>query len=400
MKKLSSICLLCILLAFVFYPGSGAQPTTSIKLGFFGPQSGVLAPFGNQAIKGVQLARDEINRAGGIRGKKLEVIPYDTALGPAASAKYASEAIEKDKVSALIGDLSYLNTIALLDVSKKKKIPLISYGATELMAYKYDNPYFFKISPGTSNYLSAIVGYGSKIKKVKKLGVFTGERPTEKLYSTILKDYLKRSNLGTIVDEKYFPIKTTDFTKLIKEIMDKKPDALFLIAPSEEAGLIVKQARKSKIDIPIFTAARFIKSKKFIRIAGEYATGVFMSNAYYPKIIKNKGAITFVNKWSKTYVDLPVALSAAGYDSAKILAFVMTKYGTNPDEIKKGLKELRKYDGASGILHFLPPGSIIKDMVISEWKNGKLVPLQLYKHSKDEIEFVLCQETKGVIEKD
>ena len=78
----------------------------------------------------------------------------------------------------------------------------------------------------------------------------------------------------------------------------------------------------------------------------------------------------------------------------------MELYGTNAEQIERGLKELSKYKGASGTLFFLPAGSIVKNMVISEWQEGKFTPVQVYEYPAVEIKIIQCQETQGVQAKD
>ena len=360
--------------------GTIAVPAETIKIGFFSPFTGPLAGIGNYAIQGAQFAVDEINSVGGIRGKKLDINYYDTASGPDASKNLAFRAVDVDKVSILVGDLLSSNTLALMEVAKTKKIPLISYGAAELMTYEYRDPYFFKLSPGIPNYVSAIVGYATKVKNVKRFGVLAAKGKTEKLYSDTLKDYFKRSNIGQIVGKSYFDLSTTDFTKLITDIRGKRPDGLFLIATSETAGLIVKQTRKIGFDVPIFSASRLNEPDKFIKHAGGYAQNFFMPSSYYPEVFKSVSALNFVKNWAAVYNALPYDLPANTYDLIRILATVMEKYGTSPRQIEIGLKEHAPYMGVSGDYHFLPYGSIIKDMVITEWENDVIKPAQYYKY--------------------
>lgn len=406
MKKFTFFCLIILFFSALSFPALKVSSAEPIKIGLFFPESGPFAVFGKDIRDAAKLAVREINAAGGIfdvtltRKRPLKVIEYDTTQGPVAAVTAARKALQVEKVSALIGDLSYPNTRALMDVALSRKVPLVSYGATALMPYKYKNPYFFKISPGVPNYVSALAGYASRVLNVKKFGLLVSNDLTGISYSNATGDFLKALGLGSIVVEERFPKGTKDFAGYLTTIKKSNPDGLVFVAPPAEAGLIVSKAREIGLNKPIFTFEKFIVPKMFLESSGGRTEDIFMCSAYKPGVFTNKSALAFTDLWKQAYLSPPSGISAIVYDSVKMLASVMEKHGTDSEKIKSGLGQLKKYDGASGDFSFLPTGSIVKNMVITRWEKNEIVPVLVYEYTAKEREFVDSQETEGPMEKD
>src|SRR4051794_36495553 len=155
------------LLAGIGMPAiSRAQPDV-IKIGHLTPRTGFLGPLGDYAVMGIQLAADEINGAGGVNGRKIELVLEDSVNPQTASAK-AERLIERDKVAMLIGEISSASGLAIGQVAKRTKTVFINTGCNSDALRGSDcNQYMFHIEGANSMYVQAVAQYLLKENLVK-----------------------------------------------------------------------------------------------------------------------------------------------------------------------------------------------------------------------------------------
>ena len=112
--------------------GQGAVPAASdtIKIGLNYELSGAVATYGQDSVKGVQMAVDEINAAGGIKGKKIQLVQYDTKSDPAQATTLATKLMTQDKVVTVIGPATSGSFMATIPVANKNQVPVVSGSAT------------------------------------------------------------------------------------------------------------------------------------------------------------------------------------------------------------------------------------------------------------------------------
>lgn len=351
----------------------------TIKIGANFEMTGGQASFGNSSMKGVKLAVKEINAAGGVLGKQLEIVQADNTSKSEESTRAAQKLISNDKVVALIGPVTSTNTLGAVPVAQEKKIPLITTSATNPKVTVDErtnkvNDYIFRtcfIDPFQGK---VAADFAQKELKVTNAVIYSDSSSD---YSKGLLKYFKETftkNGGKILAEESYQQKDTDFKAVLTRIKEKNPEFIYVPGYYEEVGKIVKQAREMGIKAPIMGGDGW-DSPQLLEIAGKDAlNNTYMSNHYAaddtsPEIQK------FVESFKKDYNnETPDALAALGYDATKLLADAIKRAGAaEPEKIKDALAKTKDLKLATGIVTLNENHDPVKSAVVVEFKDGKQV---------------------------
>lgn len=358
---------------------TAADAGGTIKIGTNFEMTGGQASFGNSSIKGVRLAVKEINAAGGVLGKKLEVVEADNASKSEEATRAAQKLISNDKVVALIGPVTSTNTLGAVPVAQEKKIPLITTSATnpkitvdERTNKVYD--FVFRacfIDPFQGRVMA---DFATKELKAQTTAIFSD---TSSDYSKGLLKFYKETftkNGGKVVSEESYQQKDTDFKAVLTRIKEKNPDVIYVPGYYEEVGKIIKQARELGIKSPIMGGDGW-DSPKLVEIAGKEAlANTFMSNHYAPDD-KSPEIQSFVAAFKKEYNnETPDGLAALGYDAVKMLADALKRAGaTDSEKLKTALAATKDLKLATGTISLNETHDPVKSAVVLEYKDGAQV---------------------------
>lgn len=389
MKKKIVTMTAALALAFGVVAGCGkteSKPGTAtgdsggtIKIGTDYELSGGQASFGNSALKGVRLAVKEINAAGGVLGKKLELVEGDNASKPEESTKTAQKLISNDKVVALLGAATSTNTLAAVPVATEKKIPLITTTATNPKVTVDErtnkvNDWVFRacfIDPFQGKVMA---DFAQKELKANTVVIYTD---TSSDYSKGLQKSFKETftkNGGKILAEESYQQKDSDFKAVLTRIKEKNPDVIYVPGYYEEVGKIIKQARELGIKAP-FLGGDGWDSPQTVEIAGkDPLNNTYFSNHYAPDD-KAPEIQTFVESFKKEYNnEVPDGFAALGYDGAKLVADAIKRAGsTEPEKLKAALASTKDLKLATGTITLNENHDPIKAAVVLEYKDGKQV---------------------------
>lgn len=353
--------------------GEGGQKGP-IKIGANLELAGDVSSYGQSIAEGIDLAVEEINKAGGINGQTIDLVKFDNKSDAAESTNGAIKLMTQDKVVAIIGAATSGNTKAMTQLANDNKIPVITpTGTAEDVTFKDGklNEYMFRtcfIDP----FQGDVAGrFALNDLKVKKAAVYVDNASD---YSKGLGESFKAAFTkggGEIVSEESFVAKDTDFRSTLTRIGGTKPDFLYVPAYYQEVGLIVKQARELGITVPIM-GGDGLDSPTMLDLAGADALNqVYLTNHYSskdpdPEIQK------FVEAFKAKYNGKePDAFAALGYDSVKFLADAIKRAGsTDSTKIKDALASTKDLKVVSGILTIDEKHNPIKSAAILEYKNG------------------------------
>nr|WP_251031699.1 ABC transporter substrate-binding protein [Paraburkholderia strydomiana] len=221
-----------------YVPAVHAQST--IKLGVVLPTSGAGAATGLPILDGVKVAVEEINAAGGVMGKKLEILSRDTQMKPATASSVAKELLTKEGVQIFIGPATSAESLAVSEFAKTEKvIDIIPSAKTEALTGTNLHDYIFQLPPTTD-----VQGKRMAELLKKEIGAksvcFTGyDYPyTQDLFRNI------RANLGDIKDAGSFlmPLGTTDYNTVITQLLGANCDTIMGTTWGPGFVAFVKQA--------------------------------------------------------------------------------------------------------------------------------------------------------------
>lgn len=354
-------------------PANSIPAGPSIKIGGNLELSGGIASFGKNALNGARLAIKEVNNAGGILGRQIELIVEDNASEPSEAANAMAALISRDKVVAVIGAVASSNTLAAARLAEDYRIPIISPTST--------NPRVTVENGKVKRYVfrgAFIDPYQGKL-----MARFAAGRLGARTAAVIIdrtSDYSKSvalmfnttfiANGGRIVAQEAYLQKDQDFREQLLRIQNANPDIIFIPGYYDEAGNIIRQARELGILSPLLGADGW-DSPKLIETAGiEALNNTYFSNHYSPQN-SSPANQRFRASYKNEYYVEPDAISALGYDTTMILLEAIKKANSaEPDKIRDALETL-EFEGVTGRISFDGWHNPVKPGVVIAIINGK-----------------------------
>jgi branched-chain amino acid transport system substrate-binding protein len=359
--------------------GGDASTGGTIKIGANFEMTGGQASFGNSSMKGLKLAVKEINAAGGVLGKQLELVQADNASKSEEATRAAQKLISNDKVVALIGPVTSTNTLGAVPVAQEKKVPLITTSATNPKVTVDErtnkvNDYVFRVCFIDPFQGKVAADFASKDLKVKNAAIYLDSSSD---YSKGLQKFFKETftkNGGTIVAEESYQQKDTDFKAVLTRIKEKNPEFIYVPGYYEEVGKIVKQARELGIKAPIMGGDGW-DSPQLLEIAGKDAlNNTYLSN-HYAADDSSAEIKKFVEAFKKdNNNETPDSLAALGYDAVNMLVDAIKRANSaDPQKITDALAKTKDLKLATGSLTLNETHDPVKSAVVLEYKDGKQV---------------------------
>ena len=360
-----------IFLLFGAVPG-GAQDT--IKIGFFAPITGPAAADGMSAKNAVELALKEVNGAGGIQGKKVELIVYDDRLKGEEAVAIANKLIEKDKVVGVASGSYSGPTRVVAPIFQKAGMPMVAGYAvhpdvTWDSKQKKPNDFCFR-----NGFLGEIEGaaaaeYAVKNLKAKKISLISMDNDFGKAISSGFAERAEKLGATVLTKQMYRFPGEKDFRPFLTRIKEGNPELIFAAGYYNEAASIVRQSKELGIHSQIMGEEGF-DSPKFLEIAGPAAEGVIIATNLDrddPRpLVQN-----FLKNYRQAYGEDADMVGASSYDAFMILVKAIEKAGTNPKAIQKALLETRDYNGLTGKISRFVQGEVVKPVQIQVVKEGK-----------------------------
>src|SRR6185437_7189873 len=235
--RLSSIVLAMTATAVLAGPAL-AQET--IKIGVTEPLTGAFAASGNYVTQGARIAEDEINKAGGVLGKKIQLIVEDNKSNPTEGVATAEKLINSDKVPVMMGAWSSTLTLAVMPKLEEYKIPMLVETSSSDKITTSGNPYIFRISPTSGMEARAFTPLVKKLG-IKKADFLATNNDFGLGASKAFSEMAKNSGVQIGVVETMDP-KATDFSAQLAKIKASGGDTLFVTTAVEQITLILKQA--------------------------------------------------------------------------------------------------------------------------------------------------------------
>jgi len=322
-----------------------ARAADDVVIGAAMSLSGPYAAYGEDGKTGIDLAVDEINRKGGVLGRRLRV-EYDDSAGDRAKAValYRKYAVDP----RIVGDLfiSSSEFVALDPAAKEVKLPLVSIGS--VIPYKDFSPWSFRVQLIVSKAMGPVLSQVKALKGAKSIAVIYD---TANNATVAEQEAVKGAAPGVGLELKgaeSFRTGDQDFSAQLTNVAAQKPDLLYVAATSNEAALIISQAREMGINTPILGGAP-LNDPKIGDLAGKSAYGVMTFASYSPKEDRLAVKEFLALYKQKTGKGNPPIYVSLGYDSVGLLAQAVTRAGsTDREAIRKALGSTKDFDGVNG----------------------------------------------------
>jgi len=334
-------------LAAALLLGSCAKQSETIKIGEYGSLTGKEATFGQSSHKGIIMAFEEINAAGGVLGKQLELLSEDNQTRPGESATVAKKLLTRDKVVALLGEVSSGRSLEAAPIAQSSKVPMIAPAATNPRVTEVGD-YIFRVCFIDDFQGTAMANFALNDLKAKNVAIISS---VSNAYSVGLAKYFRdtfEAAGGTIAVEQKYSEGDKDFRAQLTAVKAANVEAVFLPGYYTESALIVRQARELGINVP-FLGGDGWESDKLLEIGGAALNGCFYSTHFSPENQDPKVA-EFVQKFKARWNnETPDAFAALGYDAALVLADALKRAGTTDGPaLRDALAATKDFPGASG----------------------------------------------------
>jgi len=352
-------------------PGPGG----TIKIGGGFALTGDEASLDVPAANGAKLAVKEINAAGGVLGRQLELIIHDSQYKPDVTAQTAKQFVEQDKVPLFIGYTDTDSVIAAGPTMQAAKIPFITVGATSPKIPKQIGDMMFLACFGDN--VQAAAGAEFAFKKFGKNAYLLWDKGVE--YTTLLGGYFKSRFTelgGTLLLEDSYGDKETNFSSQIAKVkaLPTKPDFYYVAAMPYNVGPVVKQFRDAGITGPIVGGDGY-DTPDLVKVAGAAANNVFFStHALMDATGGTDGIKKFIAAYKTEYGHEPEnAFAALGYDTVYLLADAVKRAGgTDSAAVKAALEGTKDFKGITGAITFSADAHVPqKGVTIIDVESGK-----------------------------
>jgi branched-chain amino acid transport system substrate-binding protein len=359
------VSLVCLALPLAAQAQSG-----KIKIGEYASLTGKEAAFGQSSHKGTVLAIEEINAAGGVLGRQLELVSEDNQSKPGESATIATKLITREKVVALLGEVASSRSIEAAIVAQKYRIPLISPSSTNPKVTEIGN-YIFRVCFIDPFQGTALAKFASSHLKARRVAIVTS---VSSAYSVGLAKFFREQFVadgGQVVLEQKYSEGDKDFKAQLTAIKAAAPDAIFVPGYYTEAALMCKQARDLGLKQPLFGGDGW-EAPELITIGGKAVEGCYYSTHYSPEI-PTAAVKTFVQRFKARWNgETPDAMAALGYDSALVLIDAIRRAGsTDSDKIRSALATTKDLEGVTGRTTIDAQRNASKPAVVVEVRNGE-----------------------------
>jgi len=327
----------------------------TIKIGGLFSVTGPPAFLGEPERNTAKMVVDSINKSGGIKGQKLELVVYDTAGDATKAVQMATKLIKDDKVVAIIGPSTTGESMAVIPVAERERVPLISCAAGS----KITDPvkrYVFKTAQNDGLAVAKIYEYLQKHKQ-NKVAILTVSDGFGASGREQLRSLAGKFGMQVVVDDTYGP-KDTDMTSQLTKIRGSQAQVLIVWGTNPGPAVIAKNAKQLGLKLPLYMS-HGVSSKKFIALAGDAAEGVKLPSGkvivsdVLPKNDPQKASLlAYVKDYQKQYKAEGDHFGGHAWDGVMLVKAAIEKGGATTEGIRVGLEGLKDFHGIGGTFSF------------------------------------------------
>jgi branched-chain amino acid transport system substrate-binding protein len=361
---------LCSIAAATTTSCRSGYKTDEIVLGHYASMTGSEATFGRSTDNGLLMAVDEINKAGGVNGKKVRVITYDNKGDNRETGNAVTRLVTKDGVHAVIGEVASSRSLVGAPVCQENGVPMVSPSSTNAAVTKVGDMIFrVCFIDSFQGYVCAKFAREYEGLKATKAALLFDQTQA---YAVGLQDDFSKSFVqqgGEIVSKQSYQGGDQDYSAQLTAIRASQPDVIFLPGYYTDVGNIAIQARKLGIKAP-FLGGDGWDSAKLGEIAGDAINGSFYSN-HYSQQDPNPRVQGFIKKYKEKHGNIPDGLAALGYDAGRIVCDAIGRAKSlKGTDIAAELAKTKDFDGVTGKITIDADRNAVKPAVMLEMKNG------------------------------
>jgi len=353
--------------------GFAAEP---IKVGVLLPLTGAQAKFGEIEKRSYEMAVEEINSKGGVRGSKIQLYFEDDTGKPDVGRSGVEKLISRDKVPVITGGYSSSVTAAATPVAQQFKVPfVISTGSADDITEKgYD--YIFRVNPPASEYPNAVNSFLKEVAKdVKTVALLYENSSFGQSSSKSFEKDAAAAGLKIIVKEGY-QAGAIDFKPVLTKVKAANPDMIYMVSYVMDASLLMRQSKELRINPKMFVGGGAgFTLPEFAKSAGDASEGVF-SATLWVETLPFPGAKEYFNKFKKKFGSETEYHGAEAYAAMQVVADALKRAKTfTPKDIRTALAATN-VKTVFGPVKFVSYGKKTQqnklDTYMVQWQKGEL----------------------------
>jgi branched-chain amino acid transport system substrate-binding protein len=374
MKKsgLAAIAILALVAATVWYWRASSAGNSDLVIGGIYALTGKAASFGKEVKNGADLAADEVNRVGGVGGKKLVIQPEDTQSEP----KYAVAAFERllsaYRIPAAIGFITSSEALACVPVAERAHVLMITpiAGTPKLRGA---GRFVFRTRESGEEQARQVAEYVFSTAGIHRAAVLCETAANSAGYRAMFVDEFTKLG-GSIVADLSYDESESDFRPLLTRLKALAPPAIYIPGVGTVIGRILRQASDLKLKAQYYSSAG-IEDPELFAIAGDSATGVIYGAPAFSITDRASTTANFVAAYSRRFGEPPSPYAANSYDAVHLLAAALVD-GQDGEGLRRRLLAVQDYSGASGLITFDEFGEVRKRSVLKRVRNGRFEILE------------------------
>jgi branched-chain amino acid transport system substrate-binding protein len=332
MKRILAAVFCVCLLGFFVYPVF-AQDV--LKFGIPLPLTGTNAKFGEIEKKSYEIALEEINAKGGIKGKKV-VLEFEDSQGkPEISRSIVERLIDVRKQPVIFSSSS---SKAVAAVAEERKVPyMVVTGATDdITQQKYK--YVFRMNPTNAYYATGLLSFFKEVVKPQSIAILYESSDFGTSGAEDMVKQAQKVGIKVLVKEQYEK-GAVDFKPILSKVKAAKPDVIYMVSYVMDAALLMRQIKELRIDANLYAGgAAGFAIPEFIQNAKEASELAVTATLWSPQVAY-PGAKEYAEKYKKLHKDYPSYHGAEAYAALYVIKDVLERAKTwKPDDIRAAFK--------------------------------------------------------------
>ena len=332
-----------------------AEPLKEVKIGAIFASTGPASMLGLPEKNTAEMLVEEINAAGGINGAKVSLVFYDTEGDATKTVTATKKLIELDGVDVIIGPTTSGNSMAIIDIVEKAKVPLISCAASVRIVVPV-KPYVFK-TPQTD--VMAVEKIYTKLRAdgIKKIAILTVSDGFGDSGRVQLQNFASDYGLTIVADERYGG-KDTDMSAQLTKIKGTDAEAIICWGTNPGPAVVAKNRKQLGITIPLYNS-HGVASKTFIQLSGDAAEGTFLPAGKLLVVDQltaddpqKKVLSEYKASYEKKFGGSVNTFGGHAYDAFKIAVMGLEAAGKNGTSLRDEIEKITGFVGTGGIFNF------------------------------------------------
>jgi branched-chain amino acid transport system substrate-binding protein len=346
-----------------------------VEIGVITSESGAAKIYGDEVKRGLELALEEINAAGGFKGKPIQLLYKDDETKPSVGLLAVQSLLEEDKVQLLIGGIASPVMLEIAPVANEAGAVLISPTAS-IPAITELGHYIFRIHP--SDILEGTnMAELARDLGIEKLAIFAVDNQFGEGLTQVFSERYQSKYRKIVKTFKFPESGSSAFAAMVDEVKGLAPEGVYIVGYMTDVAEITRMLRDADVDAVIIANSGV--TRRISELIGDAAENMIYPQPSFDLDSDDQAMRRFITSFRAKYGEPPQRFAALGYDTLRLLYDAMVLAGnSHPDNVRASLRQLKDYEGASGRINFDENGDVVQYPRLFIIRDGGPIPYQVF----------------------